>query len=174
MVDCVGLENRRCESIRGFESLITRMVADSTLYRLSPQVRVRFLGLYLVVLALLVFVLTVLLVAVDVTPDIMLVVALLGLVGLGVLGWWLNKRAWIVRATADGYEVRLVRSAGTKSGRWAAVEDAVTTSPHGIDCLVLRLKDGTTTTIPVTLLDLPKDDFVRQMQAFLQAGQLRK
>ena len=134
----------------------------------------RFLGLYLVVLALLVFVLTAVLVATDVTPDLMLLVAVLGLVGLGVVGWWLNKRAWIVRATAEGYEVRLVRSAGTKAGRWAAVEDAVTVSPHGIDCLVLRLKDGTTTTIPVELLAIHKDDFVREMQGFLQAGQLRK
>ncbi|WP_300683325.1 hypothetical protein [Nocardioides sp.] len=150
------------------------MVADTTYYRLAPQVRVRFLGLYLVVLALLVFVLTVVLVAVDLTPDVILAVAVLGLIGLGVFGWWLNKRAWIVRATADGYEVRLVRSAGTKAGRWASVEDAVTTSPHGIDCLVLRLKDGTVTTIPVDLLEIPKDDFVRELQGFLQQGQLRK
>lgn len=135
--------------------------------------RVRFLGLYLVTLAVLVFVLTVTLLAVDVTPDIMLLIAVLGLVGLGVFGWWLNQRAWLFRAGPDGYEVRLVRSAGVTAARWASVEDAVATSPHGHDCVVLRLKDGGTTTIPVEVLDVNKEEFVRQLQGFLQNGQLR-
>ncbi|MFT4262913.1 MAG: hypothetical protein QM572_06010 [Nocardioides sp.] len=147
---------------------------DTTTYRLAPQVRVRFVGLYLVALAVVVFVLTIVLVAVDLTPDLMLVVAILGLIGLGVLGWWLSRRAWVMRTTADGYEVRLVRSAGTRAGRWSAVEDAVTTSPHGIDCVVLRLKDGATTTIPVGLLEVDREQFVRDLQQRLQRGQLRR
>ncbi|UDY23338.1 hypothetical protein [Nocardioides sp. Kera G14] len=148
--------------------------AEMTYYRLAPQVRVRFIGLYLVALAIVVFALTVVFVAADLTPDVMIVIAVLGLIGLGVLAWWLSSRAYVVRATPDAYEVRLVRGAGTRSARWAAVEDAVTTSPHGIDCVVLRLKDGTTTTIPVELLAVQKDEFVRQLQGFLQQGQLRR
>lgn len=154
--------------------MTTGTSAGPTYYRLAPQVRVRFIGLYLVVLAILVFVLTVVLVAADLTPDIMLAVAIVGLLGLGVLGWWINRRAWVLKTTEDGYEVRLVRSAGTKVGRWAAVEDAVTASPHGIDCVVLRLSDGGTTTIPVQLLATNQEEFVRELQGYLQRGQLRK
>jgi hypothetical protein len=148
--------------------------SDTTYYRLAAHVRVRFIGLYLVALAVLVFALTAILLLARFAPYALLVALALGVVGLGVFGWWLHARAFVMKATPDGYEVRLVRSAGTKIGRWAAVEDAVTTSPHGIDCVVLRLKDGGTTTIPVELLEVDKDQFVRELQGYLQRGQLKK
>ncbi len=143
-------------------------------YRLASPVMVRFVGLYLLGLAVLVFATTVLVFAVGLTGDVIVVLALLGLVGLAALGWWLSARAYVVRAAEDGYRVRLVRGAGATAARWSEVEDAVTTKPHGIPCVVLRLKDGRTTTIPVSVLAIDNEEFVRELRQHLQAGQLKR
>ena len=49
--------------------------------------------------------------------------------------------------------------------------EAVTATPQGLPVVVLRLVDGRTTTIPVTLLDVDREQFVRDLQAHLQRGQ---
>lgn len=143
---------------------------DTVDYRLAPLVAVRFVGLYLVLLAVVVFVATAVTIAADWSPDVIVVVALVGLVGLAVSGWWLRSRAYVLRAAPDGYTVRMVRGAGVKTARWTQVEDAVTTTIHGEPCLVLRLKDGGTTTIPVSVLAVDREQFVRELQRHLQRG----
>lgn len=140
-------------------------------YRLASPVTVRFVGLYLLALAVVVFAATVLVFALDLTGDILIGLAVAGLIGLGVLGWWLSTRAYVVRAAPDGYQIGLVRGAGVKAARWSEVEDAVFTRPHGIACVVLRLKDGRTTTIPVSVLAIDNDRFVRELQQHLSRGQ---
>ena len=142
----------------------------TVLYRLSPLVTARFVGLYLVLLAILVFVGTAVVVAADVTPDLLVVLAVVGLAGLAAMAWWLRKRAYILRAAPDGYTVRLVRGAGVKAARWTQVEDAVTTTIHDEPCVVLRLKGGDTTTIPVSVLAVDREQFVRELQQHLQRG----
>ena len=52
------------------------------------------------------------------------------------------------------------RRRGPKAARWRDVEDAVAASPHGVDCVVLRLRDGRTTSIPVAAVDAAREDFV--------------
>jgi hypothetical protein len=54
--------------------------------------------------------------------------------------------------------------------RWSAVEDAVTTYRHDVACVQLRLRDGRTTTIPVGVLAVDRDQFVRELQGRLQRG----
>jgi hypothetical protein len=139
-------------------------------YRLAPHVAVRFVGLYLVLLAVLVFVTTAVVMAVGWSSSVLLVVALVGLAGLAATGWWLRGRAYILRAAPDGYTVRMVRGAGVKAARWTQVEDAVTTTIHDQPCVVLRLKDGGTTTIPVSVLAVDREQFVRELQRHLQRG----
>ena len=85
-------------------------------------------------------------------------------VALLLLAWWLRNRAWVLRCTPEGYAVRLVRGAGVTDARWDAVEDAVTTTRHDVPCVVLRLRDGRTTTIPVGVLAVDKEQFVRELQ----------
>ena len=51
------------------------------------------------------------------------------------------------------------------------VRDAVTTTTRGIACLVIRLGDGTSTSIPVGLLAIDREQFVREMQRHLGEGQ---
>ena len=139
-------------------------------YRLSPLVTARFVGLYLVLLAVLVFVATGVVFAADWNADLLVALAILGLLGLLATGWWLRRRAFILRAAPDGYTVRMVRGAGVKAARWTQVEDAITTTIHDEPCVVLRLKDGGTTTIPVSVLEVEKDQFVRELQQHLQRG----
>ena len=52
----------------------------------------------------------------------------------------------------------------------AAVEDVVTATVHGHDCVVLRLRDGRTTTVPVAVLDAPRQVFVQDLRTHLDAG----
>ena len=88
----------------------------------------------------------------------------------GAAGWWLRSRAWVLRCTDEGYRVRLVRGAGVTEARWSAVDDAVTSYRRDVACLELRLSDGRTTTIPVGVLDVDKEQLVREVQARLQQG----
>ena len=67
--------------------------------------------------------------------------------------------------------MRLVRGAGTRHARWTEVTEAATSSPRGVPCFVMHLRDGGTTTIPVQALAVDREDFVREMQRRLAAGQ---
>jgi hypothetical protein len=141
-----------------------------THYRLARSVVVRLLGLGLLVLAALVFAATLVVTLTDVGPDLLVAVALAGLAVLGLGAWWLTKRAYVVRATVDGYRIGVIRSAGVREARWNQVEDAVTATIKGVPVVVLRLKAGATTTIPVTVLAIDREEFVRELQQLLQRG----
>lgn len=142
----------------------------TTTYPLAPVVVARFVGLGLVGLAVLMFVGTALVAGLDLPPDVLVVVLALALVGVMTLAWWLRSRAWVLRCTAEGYAVRLVRGAGVTEARWTAVEDAATVTRHDVPCVVLRLRDGRTTTIPVGVLAVDKEEFVRELQQRLQTA----
>lgn len=139
-------------------------------YRLSRPIAARMLGALLAVVGLVVVLVTV-------------AVAFLGLpVGFltaGVLGaaiavlagsLWLTRSSTVVRLDKTGYRVRMVRGAGTTEARWTDVEDVVTTHVAGEPCVVLRLRDGRTTTIPVRMLAADREDFVRDLQRHLDEG----
>lgn len=83
----------------------------------------------------------------------------------------LQRRGWVVRLTEEGYRVQWVRGVGVAAARWKDVEDAVTTEVAGSDVLVLRLRDGRSTTIPVAMLAEGRDDFARDVINHLQQGQ---
>lgn len=140
-------------------------------YRLAPVVAARLMGPALLLLAVVVLAATAVVAVAQLPPDLLVLLIGLGLVGVLALGWWLRTRAWVLRVDEEGYAVRLVRGAGTRSARWRDVADAATTSPRGIPCFVLHLKDGSSTTIPVQLLAVDREDFVREMQRRLAAGQ---
>ena len=140
-------------------------------YRLSPALAARLMGLLLVVLAAVLFGVTALVAVLHLSPDLLVLLAVLGLVSVFGTGFALTRRAYVVRLGEEGYRVRMIRGAGVTEARWKDVEDAVTTSPHGIDCVVLRLKDGRTTTIPVAALAADREAFVRDLRDHLQKGQ---
>jgi hypothetical protein len=140
-------------------------------YRLSPALNARLVGLLLVVLAVALFAVTALVAVFDLSPDLLVLVAALGLAGVFGLGYVLGRRAYVVRLDEDGYRVRLIRGAGVTSARWVEVEDASTTTTRGLPCIVLRLIDGRTTTIPVSALAGDREEFVRDLRSHLRDGQ---
>jgi hypothetical protein len=139
-------------------------------YRLAPALGARLLGSALVGLAALVFVVTVVVALLDLSAVFVAVVAALGLAAVLVAGHLLTRRAYVVRLGEDGYQVRMVRGAGVKAARWTEVEDAVAASPRGVDCVVLRLRDGRTTTIPVQVLAADPEEFARDVRTHLERG----
>jgi hypothetical protein len=143
---------------------------EPTVYRLAPAVVARFVGLAFVVLALLLFALTVVVAATGLPMDLVVVVVLVGVVSAFAAGWWLRQRAYVLRCTDDSYRVGLVRGAGVREGRWKQVEQVVTAVRHDVPCVELRLRDGGTTVIPVGVLASDREEFVRDLQARLQRG----
>ena len=137
-------------------------------YRLSPVLAARLLGSALVGLAVLVLVATLLAALLELSAAFVALVAALGLAAVLVAGHVLTRRAYVVRLGEDGYQVRLVRGAGVRDARWAEVEEAVAASPHGVDCLVLRLRDGRTTTIPVQVVAADREDLARDVREHLR------
>ncbi len=148
---------------------------NATVYRLAPAVAARLLGLVLVAIAALILVGTLAIAVIDLHTAFLLVPVVLTVVVL-VATWWLwREKGWLVRLTAEGYRVQWVRGVGAASARWKDVEDAVTTAVAESPVVVLRLRDGRTTTIPVEMLAVDREAFVRDVQAHLQQGHgLRK
>jgi len=99
------------------------------------------------------------------TVGVVLVLAALGVLLLG-----LARRVTVVRLDETGYRVRLIRGAGVRRAQWRAVEDVVASTVAGTRCVVLRLRDGRTTTVPVGVLEGRAEDFVGDLQRHLNQG----
>lgn len=140
-------------------------------YRLAPALAARLLGLVLVALALLVFVVTVLTALLEWPVAVLLAIGAAGVVAVGVAGYAVTRRIDVVTFDDRGYRVRLVRGAGVTSATWSDVEDAVTADVRGIDCVVLRLKDGRTTSIPVAAVAADRNAFVTDLREHLRRGE---
>lgn len=139
-------------------------------YRLSQPLVVRLLGGFLAFVGVAIFVLA-LLVALLSLPSLLVAVgAVLAVVGVFVVGTLLTRRAVVVRLDDVGYQVHFVRGAGVKQARWADVEDVLATKVGADPCVVLRLRDGRTTTVPVRVLAGKPDDFVKDLQEHLNKG----
>jgi hypothetical protein len=112
-------------------------------YRLAPAVVLRSAGAAFVLLAVAVLALSVVTALAGWSFLVVGVVAGLGL--LGVLG-----------------------GAGVKRARWADVAQASTAEVGGQPCVVLALRDGRTTTVPVGVLAGDRDEFVTRVRALLR------
>lgn len=139
-------------------------------YPLSGGIRARLLGAVLTVLGAAVLVVTV--VSVVVRPPAgavvgLVVVLVLAMAAAVVL---LGRRWYVVRLDDTGYQVRLVRGVGRAQARWTDVEDLTTAVVSGTECVVLRLRDGGTSTMPVNLIEGDREEFVDELQRRLDAG----
>ena len=143
------------------------MTSVTSDYRLSPLLAARLLGVSLVLWGLLVFLATAVVVLFSAPVAILTVAVVLCVVGVFTTGWYLTRRTYVVRLTDDGYRVRFVRGAGVTQARWVDVEDAVTAVVADARCIVLRLRDGRSTTVPVDVLAGSADDFVRTVRDHL-------
>ncbi len=141
-----------------------------TVHRLAPAIAARLLGLVLCAVAVLILLSTVAIAVLDLHTVYLLVPVAVTVLVLVLVWWTWRTKGWVARLTAEGYRVQWVRGVGTASGRWKDVEDAVTTTIADAPVVVLRLKDGRTTTIPVEMLAVDREDFVREVQQHLQRG----
>jgi hypothetical protein len=115
---------------------------------LAPSTRFRLLGSGLAVLGVVVVVVVVagsLSGAPGALVSTVVVLGGLGVLGLGLL---LGVRRWVLRLDETGYRVRVLR-AGVRAARWVDVLDLQAVNVGRTRCLVLRLRDGRTTTLPV-------------------------
>lgn len=141
-------------------------------YRFAAPFIVRMTGVGLVAVGVLVLVLAGLVAALSL-PEVVLsagllvavVLCLVVLAGLAAL-----RRRDVVRLDETGYRVRYVRGAGVRQAPWKDVEDVTAPTVEGQRCVVLRLRDGRTTTMPVDVLAGSADAFVRDLQQHLNRG----
>lgn len=140
-------------------------------YRLAPALGARFAGALLVLLAILLLVATLLVAILDLPAAVLVVAGVAGVLAVALAAYVLLRRVAVVHLGPDGYRVRLVRDVGVDRAPWADVTEAVTASPGGTPVVVLKLRDGGSTTIPVRALRADREDFVRDLRDHLQRGQ---
>ena len=139
-------------------------------YPLARGVRVRLLGALVAALGLVVLVVTLVLAAARppavVTLSVAAGVLLVAVAGAVVQG----RRLYVVRLDDTGYRVRLVRGVGRARARWTDVEDLTTAVTAGTQCVVLRLRDGDVSTVPVNLIEGDREAFVEELHRRLDVA----
>jgi hypothetical protein len=138
-------------------------------YRLSRPLVARLTGVLLATLGVLILVIAALVALVSLPAlalTVAVVVSVLAVAGAALL----LGRGTVVALGEDGYRVRFVRGAGVPRAGWTQVESVSATTMAGERYVVLTLKDGRTTTVPVRLLEGRPDDFVRDLQEHLNRG----
>ncbi len=106
----------------------------------------------------------------DLSSRVMSGLVLLALVGVAVLGLLLGVRHWVLRLDQHGYRVRALRSAQARSARWTDVLDVQATTVAGHRCVVLRLRDGRTTTLPGDVIEGGPTRLAETITAHLDRG----
>ena len=139
-------------------------------YGLAPALRARLMGIYVVVIGLVVLVVTVVAVVADVPTSVITGLVVLAVLGIVVLAVLLGRRWYVVRLDDTGYRIRFVRGVGRAQARWTDVEDLTTAIVSGSKCVVLRLRDGQTSTLPVNLIEGDREEFVDELRRRLDAG----
>jgi hypothetical protein len=128
-------------------------------YRLAPALGARLVGRSLVTLAVLVVLATL---VGDLTGLGWRLAGGFSAVGIVLVATWsfyLLRRAWAVRLTAAGYSVRLLGGVGANAASWLEVDEVVAATPAGQPCLVLRLRDGRATRLPMAAIAGDRDAF---------------
>lgn len=122
-------------------------------FALAPVLRARLLGTGLVAIGAVVLLGALLAWLIGVPSAYVTGLVVLALVGAAALGLLVGVRHWVVRLDDLGYRVRVLRSAQAKSARWVDVLDLQAVNEAGNRQLVLRLRDGRTTSLPVDLIE---------------------
>jgi hypothetical protein len=117
-------------------------------YRLDRAVVLRVVGPFFVLVGVAWVVLTA--VGGGATPALVLAVLTLALVLGGALA--LYRPPTVVALSEDGYRVSLVRGAGVTAADWSDVESVDTKLAGGAPSIVVTLRGGGTTVIPLSLL----------------------
>lgn len=120
-------------------------------------------GAALVGLALLVLVCVVVALVAHTGIGWVLLLAALGILAVGIAAL-VQSRLPMVRLTDTGFELRRVVGAGPAEGRWTDVTEVATSYVDDLPVLLLELRHGQSTTIPVGALAVDREDFVRAVR----------
>lgn len=143
-------------------------------YGLAPQLRARLMGTFLACIGVVLLLVTIVVISFSIPADVLSGLVIVAVIGIFTLGFLLGRRWFVVRLDDLGYQVRFVRGAGERQARWVDVADLATNEVHGAKCVVLRLRSGASTTIPVDLIEGDKEEFVDELRARLNAGRGRR
>lgn len=140
----------------------------STRYRLARPLAARVVGAALVTAALVVMVATV--VAAGAGASLGALFAVAAAVVVVAIGVAAAVGSWsVLTLDNDGYRVRW-RAAGVRAAAWTEVDDAAATYAGEEPVVLLQLRDGRRTVLPVRLLDVDREELVRALQEHLQRG----
>ena len=139
-------------------------------YRLSRALRARLMGALLVLVGLVVLVFLGVALVADVPGRLAGAAAVLAALGLAAAAVLLTRGWSVVRLDDAGYRIRFVRGVGRSNARWTDVSDLTTAVVSGTPCVVLRLRDGGSSTVPVALIEGDREEFVDELQRRLDAG----
>lgn len=136
----------------------------TTTYRLAPALGARLVGRSLVTLAVLVVIATLFAAVTGIGWWLADGLAVVGILLVGLWAWYLLRLARAVRLTDEGYAVRLLGGVGTRTASWSEVDEVVAASPAGRPCLVLHLRDGRVTRLPMAALAGDPDPFAHDVR----------
>ena len=142
----------------------------SSSYRFSGPFVVRLMGTGLVAVGALVLVLVALVVLLGLPVAVLSVGVVLAVLAVLALGLAARRGAAVVHLDETGYRIRYVRGAGVRQAAWKQVEDAAAATIEGQRCVVLRLRDGRTSTVPVGVLAVRPEVFVEDLRRHLNQG----
>lgn len=139
-------------------------------FALAPALRARLLGTGLVAIGTVVVLGVLVTWLADLSRLFVSGLVALAVVGLVALGLLVGVRHWVLRLDDLGYRVRGLRSAQARSARWTDVLDLQATTRSGHRCVVLRLRDGRTTTLPVDVIEGGATVLTQSLSAHLDRG----
>jgi len=145
-------------------------VEGPTSFSLAPALRARLLGSGLVAIGTVVLIGMLLTWLADLPTAFVSGLVVLALVGVVTLALLAGVRHWVLRLDEHGYRVRALRTAEVKSARWTDVLDLQATTVAGQRCVVLRLRDGRTTTLPVDAIEGGSTVLVETLTGHLDRG----
>jgi hypothetical protein len=134
---------------------------------LAPTLRLRLLGTGLAAIGVVVAIGVLVMWLVSAAAPFVTGLVVLGAVGVVALGLLLGLRHWVVRLDQHGYRVRVLRPQA-RSARWSDVLDLQAVNRTGYRCVVLRLRDGRTTVLPVDAVEGGPVRLTELLTAYLQ------
>jgi hypothetical protein len=146
----------------------------STTYRLAPALGARLVGRSLVTLAVVVVLGTLVGDLAGLGWRLAGVLTSVGILLVGLWALYLFRRAWAVRLTDAGYAVRFLGGVGASRAAWVEVDEVVAASPDGQPCLVLRLRDGRMTRLPMAALAADRDEFALDVRRRVRDAHTRE
>ena len=139
-------------------------------FALAPALRARLLGTGLVALGAVVLVGVLVTWLADLPAAVVTGLVVLAVVGVVALGFLVGVRHWVLRLDDLGYRVRVLRTAQARSARWTDVLDLQASTVSGQRCVVLRLRDGRTTALPVDAIEGGPTQLTEALTARLDRG----